>query len=55
MTNLMWGVKEKEAASAMSPRFLAWGLGDRSWGHLLGHGTHEQESLCEPGRLGEVT
>lgn len=42
-------------ASLMSPRFLAWGLGGKSWGPLLGLGTHDQERLCEPGRLSEGT
>ena len=46
---------EKEMASLMSPRFLAWGLGGKSWGPLLGLGTHDQERLCEPGRLSEGT
>ena len=61
MTKLMcWGGRpgaggKKEMASSMNPRFLAWGLGGKSWGHLLGLGTYEQERLCEPGRLSEGT
>lgn len=46
---------KKEMASTRSPRFLAWGFGGKNWGHLLGLGTHEQERLCEPGRLSEGT
>lgn len=49
------GGGKKEMASLMSPRFLAWGLGGKSWGHLLGLGTHDQKRLCEPGRLSEGT